>query len=59
MDKATLLKGLIIAVLVYYLMKGIIYLVLWQVMHKVEERSKARAERNRKAIEELRKNRKW
>ncbi len=59
MSKATLLKGLIIAILVYYLMKGIIYLVLWQVMVKVEERSKIRAEKNRKAVEELRRKRGW
>jgi hypothetical protein len=40
-------------------MKGIIYLVLWQVMVKVEERSKIRAEKNRKAVEELRRKRGW
>jgi len=59
MSKATLLKGLIIAVLIYYLMKGIIFLIMWQVMSRVEERSKKRAEKSRKAYEEMRKNRPW
>lgn len=59
MDKASLLKGLIIAVLIYYLIKGILFLLLYQVLAKVEERGLERAAKNRKAIEELRKRRGW
>lgn len=59
MTKQTLLKALIIAMLIYYLMKGILYLLLHQILVKMEERGKERAEKHRKIIEERRKNRKW
>ena len=54
MEKAMILKALIIAILVYYLMKGILYLVLWQVLAKIEERGKERAERARSIVMEQR-----
>ncbi|MEA1961416.1 MAG: hypothetical protein U9N81_09135 [Bacillota bacterium] len=59
MDKASLLKGLIIAVLIYYLIKGILFLLLYHVLAKVEERGLERAAKNRKAIEEMRRRRSW
>lgn len=49
-----ILKALIIAILVYYLMKGILYLVLWQVLAKIEERGKERAEKAKSIILEQR-----
>ena len=54
MEKVMILKALIIAILVYYLMKGILYLVLWQVLAKIEERGKERAERARSIVMEQR-----
>jgi len=53
-DKMTILKALIIAIAVYYLMKGILYLVLWQVLAKIEERGKERAEKAKSIIMEQR-----
>ncbi len=49
-----ILKALIIAILVYYLMKGILYLLLWQVLAKIEERGKERATKARNVIMEKR-----
>ncbi|MDD3895324.1 MAG: hypothetical protein PHU36_09975 [Syntrophomonadaceae bacterium] len=57
MDKLTLLKALIIAIMVYYLMKGILYLILWQVLSKAEENSKERAEKAKSIIMEQRRRR--
>lgn len=57
MDKITLLKALIIAIGAYYLMKGILYLILWQVLSKAEENSKERAEKARSIIMEQRRRR--
>lgn len=54
MEKLMILKALIIAILVYYLMKGILYLVLWQVLAKIEERGKERAEKARSIVMEQR-----
>jgi len=54
LEKAMILKALIIAILVYYLMKGILYLVLWQVLAKIEERGKERAEKARNIVMEQR-----
>lgn len=54
MEKLMILKALIIAILVYYLMKGILYLVLWQVLAKIEERGKERAEKAKSIILEQR-----
>jgi uncharacterized membrane protein len=44
-----MLKTLIIITLCYYLLKGLIYLMLWQTTVKLEER--ARAEKNKKKAE--------
>lgn len=57
MDKLSLLKALIIAITVYYLMKGILYLILWQVLSKAEENSKARAEKAKSIVMEQRRKR--
>lgn len=54
MEKMMILKALIIAILVYYLMKGILYLVLWQVLAKIEERGKERAEKAKRIVMEQR-----
>ena len=59
MDKESVLKALIIVALMYYLTKGILYLLLYQVLKSAEERGLKRAAKSRKAIEELRKNRGW
>jgi hypothetical protein len=56
-DKLMLLKALIIAITVYYLMKGILYLVLWQVLSKAEENGKVRAAKARSIIMEQRRKR--
>lgn len=48
------LKALIIAILIYYLMKGILYLVLWQVLAKIEENGKERAAKAKNIIMEQR-----
>ncbi len=34
-----MLKTLIILVLIYYLLKGLIYIVLWQATYKIQERA--------------------
>ncbi len=57
MDHLTLLKALVIAITVYYLMKGILYLVLWQVLSKAEENGKVRAEKAKSFIMEQRRKR--
>ncbi len=54
MEKMMILKALIIAILVYYLMKGILYLVLWQVLAKIEESGKERAEKAKRIVMEQR-----
>lgn len=57
MDKESFLKVLIIAVLIYYLVKGALFLLLWQVLMQLEERSRERSEKHRKAVEEIRQRR--
>lgn len=57
MDKISLLKALIIATTVYYLMKGMLYLIFWQVLSKVEENSKERAQKAKSIIMEQRRRR--
>lgn len=57
MDKATVLKYLIIGVLTYYLVKGILCLFMWQALVKMEERGKERIAKRKKAIEEMRQKR--
>lgn len=41
-------KTLIIITLVYYLIKGLIYLVLWQATYKIQERALAEKQKRRK-----------
>jgi len=53
-EKMTILKALIIAIAIYYLMKGILYLVLWQVLSKIEENGNERAAKARSMIMEQR-----
>jgi hypothetical protein len=53
-EKMTILKALIIAISIYYLMKGILYLVLWQVLSKIEENGKERAAKAKSIIMEQR-----
>jgi hypothetical protein len=53
-EKMTILKALIIAIAIYYLMKGILYLVLWQVLSKIEENGNVRAAKARSMIMEQR-----
>jgi len=54
MDKATVIKYLIIGVLSYYLVKGILFLAMWQALVKMEERGKERIAMKKRAIEERR-----
>lgn len=54
MDKAAILKALIIAIMIYYLVKGILYLLMWQVLSKIEERNKERAAKAKAIIMEKR-----
>jgi len=42
-------KTLIIITLVYYLIKGLIYLVLWQATYKIQERALAEKRKRQKA----------
>jgi hypothetical protein len=41
-------KTLIIITLVYYLIKGLIYLVLWQATYKIQERALAEKKKRKK-----------
>lgn len=41
-------KTLIIITLVYYLIKGLIYLVLWQATYKIQERALAEKQKRKK-----------
>lgn len=43
-----MLKYLIIITLAYYLVKGLIYLMLWQMTYRVEKRSKETKEKAKK-----------
>ncbi len=47
MDKPTIIKVFIIAVLSYYFVKGVLYLALWQVLVKIEEKGMEEKERKR------------
>jgi hypothetical protein len=54
-----LLKYLIIVTLAYYLIKGLLYLLLWQVTYKVQEKAlteKKKQKRRRQIEEEIWKN---
>lgn len=54
LDQATVLKGLIIAILSYYLLKGILCLLLWQVTSKMEEKGLEKQEEAKKFVMEKR-----
>lgn len=45
-----MLKYLIIITLAYYLIKGLIYLLLWQTTKRVEEHARAAKERDQKKL---------
>ncbi|MEN6328032.1 MAG: hypothetical protein ABFD18_17705 [Syntrophomonas sp.] len=53
----SMLKHLIIITLIYYFLKGLIYLLLWETTKKVEER--ARAEKAKKKAEREMQRRIW
>lgn len=46
-----MLKTLIIIVLIYYLLKGLIYLILWQATYKIQEKALA-AKAKKKELKE-------
>jgi hypothetical protein len=48
-----LLKYLIIVTLAYYLIKGLLYLLMWQMTYKVQEKAldKKKKEQKRKQVE--------
>lgn len=51
-----MLKTLIIVTLIYYLLKGLIYLILWQTTYKVQQKAlaaKAREKERKKAEQEI------
>jgi len=51
-----MMKYLIIVTLCYYLVKGLIYLILWQATYKVEERAKDlqnKKKKNKQAKEDI------
>lgn len=56
----SLLKTLIVVTLAYYLIKGLIYLLLWQTTYKLQEkaleRKRKKQEERLKRIEERKKN---
>ncbi len=52
MDKATALKYLIIGALSYYLVKGIIFIALWQKLVSIEKKGMERIANRKKEIEE-------
>ncbi|HZJ84785.1 MAG TPA: hypothetical protein VFD02_04425 [Syntrophomonadaceae bacterium] len=50
-----MLKTLIIVTLIFYLLKGLIYLILWQMTYKVQEKAlaaKAKAKKEKKVEKE-------
>lgn len=51
-----MIKTLIIITLIYYLIKGLIYLAFWQATYKIEENARAsiaKKKRNNKVLEEI------
>jgi hypothetical protein len=46
----SMVKMLIIITLIYYFVKGLIYLMLWIATHKVEENARQRKQKRREAI---------
>ncbi len=53
MDQATVLRYFIIAVLSYYLIKGILFLAMWQGLVKMEKKGKERIAKRKRELEEL------
>jgi len=47
-----MLKTLIVVTLVYYLVKGLIYLLLWQATYKVQENALAAKNKRKKKKEQ-------
>lgn len=45
----SMLKTLIIITLIYYLLKGLIYLLLWQTTYKIEEHARAKKKQQKRA----------
>lgn len=52
MEKISLAKYLIIITLAYYLVKGLIYLLLWQTTYKIEERAREMKKQKQKKKQE-------
>jgi uncharacterized PurR-regulated membrane protein YhhQ (DUF165 family) len=48
----SMLKTLIVVTLVYYLVKGLIYLLLWQATYKVQENALAAKNKRKKKKEQ-------
>jgi hypothetical protein len=46
----SMVKMLIIVTLIYYFLKGLIYLMLWIATHKVEENARERQRKRREQI---------
>jgi hypothetical protein len=47
MDKTTMLKYLIIGIMCYYLVKGVIWLIMWQALVRMEASGKKRIEKRK------------
>ncbi|MBO8157983.1 hypothetical protein [Thermosyntropha sp.] len=61
MDKQSIIKVFLIAILIYYLIKVALFLLLWQILHQMEEKGRKRVEKRKRIIEEQRQKRqeKW
>ncbi|MDO4539558.1 MAG: hypothetical protein Q4B48_00460 [Syntrophomonadaceae bacterium] len=59
MDKAAIIKVFVIAVLCFYLFKGVLALLMNQALIRMEKKGKAIEAKNKKAMEEYRKTRGW
>ena len=54
LDKSTALNYLIIGTLIYYLVKGILFLGWWQLLVNMEEKGKERIAKQKEAIQKMR-----
>jgi hypothetical protein len=52
MGKTTILKYLIIGIMCYYLVKGVIWLIMWQALVRMEASGKKRIEQRKQARRE-------
>lgn len=59
MDKAAVIKVFVIVVLIVYLFKGVLGLLMNQVLLRMEKKGKEKEAKNKKALEEYRKTRGW